>query len=413
MRPSEHIVALPNGIRVLYEPMPESRLAYVSYVFDVGSRDETPEEVGLAHFTEHMLFKGTRRRRSFHILNRIDSVGGELNAYTTKEKTHYYAIVQREHTGRAFDLLHDIAFDSVFPEKEIQRERQVIEEEIEMYADNPEESILEDFDQLMLPGHPLGQPILGMRERLGQYNTDTFLRFTRRNYVGRRLVVSVAGGLSSRQLDVFVHRHLEPLQFDPEAVANRVAPVPVAFGTAVRKRRVQQMHAVWGGMACSFVDDDYLPLLALNYLLGGPAMNNRLNLSIREKHGLTYNLYSFLNPYVDCGVWGVYAGYDPDNHSRIQKLIMRELTQLCDQPLSDRQLVALKKQFIGYLILGNENPVNRISAKAKDLLDLGHAVSLDESVAAVEELTSDELLQAARKHYDPSKLSALIYEPES
>lgn len=407
------IIYLENGIRVILEFVPNSRLSHVAYVFDAGSRDEHPNEVGLAHFTEHMLFKGTRKRKSYHILNRIDAVGGDLNAYTTKEKTQYYAIVQNEHTGRAIELLRDIAFDSVFPEREIERERQVIEEEIDMYADNPEESILEDFDQLLFTEHPLGQPILGKRELLTRYTSSDFLEFTRRNYVGKRLVVCLSGGFSLKQAERLINKLLAPLSFHGNSESNRIPPIPrLAEPSRVVQRNVQQMHSVWGGMACSLHHDHYLPMQVLTYLLGGPAMNNRLTLNIREKHGLTYNLYSYFNPYQDCGTWGVYAGYDAASHDRINQLVLHELDVLVQDALTERQLNALKKQYIGSLILSSENRLHRISGHAKDLLDFGELQSLDNSIEHIKALTSIQLLEAAQTYFNKANILNLVYQPD-
>lgn len=406
------VILLDNGIRVLFESIPNTRLAHIAYVFDAGSRDERSHEIGLAHFTEHMLFKGTKKRRSFHILNRIDSVGGDLNAYTTKEKTHYYATLQSEHAARALDLLHDITFDSVFPEREIERERQVIEEEIEMYADNPEESILEDFDRLLYPDHALGQPILGRRELLSLYTPSNFFDFTLRNYTAERLVVCLTGSLTERQVDRLIQQYLSSIPSQPSTGCERTTPLPCAFGHKQVARHVQQMHAVWGGIACSIHDDNYLPFLVVSYLLGGSALNNRLNLSIRERHGLTYNLYSYYNAYQDCGTWGIYAGFDSSSHERINRLIFKELNALVQEPLTERQLIALKKQYIGHMILNNENPLNRIAGQAKDILDFGSFQSLDECIEQVESLTSSQLLQAAQLYLNPEALNTLVYQPE-
>jgi predicted Zn-dependent peptidase len=406
------VILLDNGIRVLFESIPNTRLVHIAYVFDAGSRDEQPHEIGLAHFTEHMLFKGTKKRRSFHILNRIDSVGGDLNAYTTKEKTQYYATIQSEHAARALELLHDIAFNSVFPEREIERERQVIEEEIEMYADNPEESILEDFDRMLFPNHALGQPILGKREQLSLYTPTNFLDFTSRNYTPERLVVCLTGSLTERQVDRLIQQYLRSIPSQPSIVRERTTPLPCLFGHIQVARQVQQMHAVWGGTACSIHDDNYLPFLVLNYLLGGSALNNRLNLSIRERHGLTYNLYSYYNSYQDCGTWGIYAGFDSTSYERINRLIYKELNALVQDSLTERQLNALKKQYIGQMILNYENPLNRIAGQAKDILDFGSFQSLDDCIEQVESLTSSQLLQAAQLYLNPDTLNALVYQPE-
>jgi predicted Zn-dependent peptidase len=406
-----NLTELPNGIRVVHLYIPHTRAAHCACIVDAGSRDDPADRKGLAHFIEHMIFKGTSRRKTFHVLNYLESVGGELNAYTTKEKTAIYASLAAEHAERAVDLLSDIVFHATFPEKEIVKERQVISEEIDIYRDAPDEAIFEDFDLQLFPEHPLGAPILGFKDSISHIGREDLRGYVDSRYSQGNVVFAIAGNVTEKQVQRLINKHLSAIKL-PSADQQRSAPVPVLPNVMEESTPMQQAHELLGGYAPPMHDKDYHAFLLLTNLLGGPAMNSRLNLNIRERHGLTYSINSFYIPYLDSGLWGVYFGSEEKNRKRVQRLVKRELRLLREKSLGSMQLHQLKKQLTGQLILANENPVNQVMGAARDLLDFGHIYDFSTQLNKLENVTAGEIQEVAKVFFDEEKLFRNSYVPE-
>lgn len=406
------VVNLPNGISIVHREIPHSRVVHCGFVIDAGSRDEGPEETGIAHFIEHMVFKGTQRRKTFHILNYLESVGGDVNAYTTKEKTCLYATVLPQYCGRAMELLADITFDSTFPKKEISKERKVISEEIDMYNDSPEDSILEDFEAIAYPDHSLGRPIAGTRESIAGIGREEILKFIERNYTAGRVVFSVVGKVSLVEIKKLAKKYLADLELPKSSVRKTRTP-DFQAGSLEKKISGQQAHKVIGGDACSFSHDMYVPVSVLCNYLAGPANNSLLNLNIREKHGLTYNIYSFFNPFTDCGLWGIYFACEPANLNRISRMVDKELQKLKSTELGAVRLNQIKRQMIGQLTIGNEGLLSKMLVQAKNLLDFGRDYDLEELTRQVESVTAADLKAAANFLFRKEKMAEVVYLPEA
>ncbi|MDX2063026.1 MAG: pitrilysin family protein [Bacteroidia bacterium] len=401
---------LPNGLRLIHRPSASTRLVHVAVVLDVGSRDEAPDQFGFAHCLEHMAFKGTAKRKSYHILTRIDSVGGELNAFTTKEKVTYHATVTAEHLDRALELLADITFGPTFPAHELEKEKRVIADEIDSYRDDPEEAIFEDFDAHLYGDHPLGHTILGTRSTLAAASPQSLHAFLHQALAPGRVVVSIAGNASPAQVFALAERYFADYPL-PGSAHHRQAPRVTVPGPSTTRMGIQQGHLIWGGEAYALTDPAYLPFSLLTYYLGGPSMNSRLALSVRERHGLTYNIQTYNQPFADTGIWGVYAASEPGYLPRIEQLVQREFDALLAGPLPTTTFERLKRQFVGSLIIGHESLFHQLLAQAKDLLDVGRCVTLEELVAAYERLTPHDLYAAAKARLAPEALTQLRILP--
>ncbi len=403
--------SLRNGLRVVHRAAAGTRLVHVALIFDVGSRDEGPAEQGMAHFIEHMVFKGTTRRRSHQILSRIDAVGGELNAYTTKEKTVFHATVTREHLERAVELLADIAFAATFPAAEVEKEKAVIGDEIELYRDDPEEAIFEDFDRHVFGRHALAHPIVGTKASIGAFSSSALRDFVRRHFGGGRAVLSVVGACAAEQVAELASRHLAHAPKSKRSAARR-PPRPHRPSAREITRSIQQTHLILGGRAYGLRDPRQLALQLLNHHLGGPTMNSRLSLHIRERHGLGYNIQSFYTPFVDGGCWGVYASVEPEALARLERLVRRELDELRRAPMSASAFARIRRQYMGSLIIAHEGHFNMMLAQGKDLLDFGRVVELEQVLAQIERLGPADLHRVADECFDPTRLDRLVYRPD-
>ncbi|MDP5169734.1 MAG: insulinase family protein [Bacteroidia bacterium] len=402
------IITLPNGLQIIYQHVPYTRAVHCGFIIESGSRDDKSEQWGMSHFVEHMIFKGTARRKTFHIVNYLEAVGGELDAYTTKEKTYLHASLVSEYFDRAVELLTDITFHSIFPEKEIVKEKQVIFEEIDMYRGIPDEAIEEDFDLMMFPEHGLGHPILGTKDSIQQFTQQQLLDHIRSSFTSDRIVFGVIGNVTRKEVD--------------RVAAKYLAHLPLTTGKAIRKqpllpqldRRVvegdhEQAHVLLGGRASSVCDDRHFSFLVLNNLLGGPAMNSRLTLNIREKYGLAYNIQSFYRPYSDTGMWGVYYACENGSVERIRKLVMRELKDLRENPLGSVRLNQVKRQLIGQLTLGNEHLLNQMLGMASDMLTFERVRHHQEFVDDIESLSAKDLQDAADDMFFQRAITDIIY----
>ncbi len=403
------IITLPNGLRIIYIHVPYTRAVHCGFVIESGSRDDLSQEWGMSHFVEHMIFKGTRRRKTFHIVNYLEAVGGELDAYTTKEKTYLHASLVSEYFSRAVELLTDITFYSTFPEKEIVKEKRVISEEIDMYRDIPDEAIEEDFDLMIFPDHGLGHPILGTKDSIQQFTQTQLQDHIRRSFTSDRIVFGVIGNVTRREVMRVAGKFLTPLPLTTGTAARHWPEAEQLSGRTVAFDS-DQAHVLIGGRACSVRDDRHFSFMVLNNLLGGPAMNSRLTLNIREKFGLAYNIQSFYRPYSDTGMWGVYYACENASVDAIRRLVMKELKELREKPLGQVRLNQVKRQLIGQLTLGNEHLLNQMLGMASDLLTFEHVRSHQEFVQDIERLSAKDLQEAADDMFFQRPLTDITYQ---
>ena len=400
---------LPNGLRVIHAPSP-TNVAYCGYAVDAGTRDEQPQEQGMAHFVEHLIFKGTHKRKAWHILNRMENVGGDLNAYTNKEETVVYSAFLKEHFSRAAELLTDIVFHSTYPQQEIDKEVEVIIDEIQSYEDSPAELIFDDFEELIFPNHPLGRNILGKPDLLRNLTSQDALNFTRRYYRSTNMVFFILGDIDFRK----ALRTLEKVTADIPCSAvegyHRQSPLPYRPQHLTTHKDTHQAHVLIGGRAYSMHDEKRLPLFLLNNLLGGPGMNNRLNVSLREKNGLVYNVESNVTSYTDTGLASIYFGTDPKNKEKAIRLVYKELAKLREVKLTATQLAAAKKQVIGQLGVSGDNREGLFLGLGKSFLHYNRYDTLPEVFAKVEKLTAGEIREVANEIFAPERLFSLIYQ---
>lgn len=403
------VFELPNGIRVVHREA-NRPVAHCGLMALVGSRDERPEEEGLAHFIEHTLFKGTQKRKAYHILSRMEDVGGELNAYTSKEDTVIYSSFLTADYARAIELLFDIGFQSIFPERELAKEQEVIIDEINSYKDSPSELIFDDFEATIFPNHSLGMNILGRPKTVRSFTRNHILHFMEREYGTNRMVFSSVGNIKAAKLKKLLEKAIEKIE-NKLAPTGREKPSTYQPIQETLERPVYQAHAVMGNRAYHADHPKARTLHLLNNILGGPGMNSRLNLNIREKYGFTYNLESYYSPYSDTGLFGVYAGTDFDNMGRTLKLIEKELKSLREKALGTLQLSKAKRQILGQIALGQENNVSLMLALGKSLLAFNRIDTFEEIKQKIEAISADNLMEVANEIFAPDQLSTLTYNP--
>ena len=400
---------LDNGVRVLTETVPSVHSVAVGAWVDAGSRDERPAQGGITHFIEHMVFKGTRRRRGYLINQRMESVGGYLNAFTTKEHTCFYARGLSEHLGRALETVVDLVAEPTLPPREIEKEKDVVVEEIKMYEDAPEDHVFDHYEAVLYPDHPLGRPVIGTPETVRSFSQADLEGYIGRHYVPNRLVVSVAGRARHRDVVRQVERLLAGFERAPRASsrepANGYTPREVTV-----ERPVQQAHLVVGTRALGAEDPRRTVLSVLNTILGG-GMSSRLNQNIREKYGWCYSVYSFVNVQTDSGDVGVYIGTDAGRVDRSRVLIERELSKLAESPVSDRMLTRAKHQLKGSIVLGLESLSNRMQRAGRVELVHGREVPVEEVVAEIEAVTAEEVRALAEDLFAPGRLSTVALLP--
>lgn len=399
---------LPNGLRIVCRPS-LSNIAYCGFAVDAGTRDEAENEQGMAHFVEHLIFKGTRKRKAWHILNRMEAVGGDLNAYTNKEEMVVYSAFLSEDMPRAVELLADIVFNSIFPQREIERETEVIIDEIQSYEDNPAELIFDDFEDMVFRGHPLGRNILGRPEQLRQFRTSDVLAFTKRLYHPSNMVFFYQGKVDFKKLV----RLLEKLTADIPAgeVKDQRTPPPLYIPEhLVISKDTHQAHVMLGSRGYDAYNDKRTALYLLNNILGGPGMNSRLNVALRERRGLVYNVESNLTSYTDTGVFCIYFGTDPEDVDTCLKLTYKELKRMRDVKMTSSQLEAAKKQLIGQICVASDNFENNALSMAKTFLHYNKFENLPELCERIGTLTADNVLEVANEMFAEEYLSALIYK---
>ena len=398
---------LPNGLRIIHTPSPTS-VVYCGYAIDAGTRDEQPHEAGLAHFVEHMLFKGTTKRRSWHILNRMENVGGDLNAFTNKEETVVYSAFLKKDFTRALELLTDIVFHSTFPQQEIEKERGVILEEIDCYEDNPAELIFDDFENTLFRGHSLGHNILGTPQHIKSFTTVNGRSFTERYYHPANAILFVYGNIPFSRIVMWAERFTSDLA-SGYANSDRQAPPPYVPHQVEITRHTHQTHVMMGCVGYPSSDNRRTGLYLLNNMLGGPGMNSRLNLALREHSGLVYNVESNLTSYTDTGVFNIYFGTDTNDTDRCIELTLKELKRLREHPLTTLQLSAAKKQLIGQVGVASDNFENAALGMAKTYLHYGKYEGSAALYRRIEALTSQELWDIANELFREENLTTLIY----
>ncbi|MCE7066471.1 pitrilysin family protein [Dyadobacter sp. CY326] len=402
---------LANGIRIAHKQVPYTQIAHCGIMLDIGSRDELPHQQGLAHFWEHMAFKGTEKRSSYHIINRLENVGGELNAYTTKEKICFHASVLDDHFEKAMDLLADITFHSVFPEKQIERERNVILEEMSMYIDSPEDAIQDDFDQLIFPDHALGNNILGTAETVSAFGKADLTQFINDNIDTERIVVCSVSRLPFSKVIRVAEKYLGDV---PHRKTTRVRQAPAAYSplNQQKERSISQAQCAMGQPAYALLDDRRLPFFMLVNLLGGPGMNSRFNLSLREKYGFVYSIEGNYTPYLDTGFMGIFFGTEQKQLNKSISLIHKELKRIREVPLSVLQLHQTKVQLMGQLAMSEESNMSFMLMMAKSLLDTGRVDSLPEIFTEIEQITASQLQEIAQEMFKEEQFSYLTFLPE-
>ena len=434
---------LDNGLRIIHLPS-DSKVVYCGYQINAGTRNEEPGEEGLAHFCEHVTFKGTERRKAWHILNCLESVGGDLNAYTNKEGTVYYSAILKEHIARAVDLLSDIVFHSVYPQAEIDKEVEVICDEIESYNDSPAELIYDEFENIIFKGSPLGHNILGTAEQVRAFTTEDALRFTQKLYRPDNAIFFAYGDIDFKKLVKLIGRALADdesdklaeeklpqisqitqISRDENSVAEEksVSSVEsvghknyqsvgdgIAGQTIVMQKNTHQAHVMIGTRAYDVNDDRRMPLYLLNNMLGGPGMNAKLNLALREHNGLVYTVESSMVSYGDTGTWSIYFGCDEHDVKRCLRLVRKELDKFMQKPLSDAQLKAAKKQIKGQIGVACDNRENFALDFGKSFLHYGWEKNVDRLYEQVDEITAAQIQAVAQELFDKDRLTTLIFK---
>ena len=441
---------LDNGLRIIHLPS-DSKVVYCGYQINAGTRNEEPGEEGLAHFCEHVTFKGTERRKAWHILNCLESVGGDLNAYTNKEGTVYYSAILKEHIARAVDLLSDIVFHSVYPQAEIDKEVEVICDEIESYNDSPAELIYDEFENILFKGSPLGHNILGTAEQVRSFKTEDALRFTRKLYRPDNAIFFAYGDIDFKKLVKLIQKALGECPKGRELACSadcKSAETPteeriaeemptgetpteemeagdanhkvqssklkvqskVAGKTIVMQKNTHQAHVMIGTRAYDVNDDRRMPLYLLNNMLGGPGMNAKLNLALREHNGLVYTVESTMVSYGDTGTWSIYFGCDEHDVKRCLRLVRKELDKFMQKPLSDAQLKAAKKQIKGQIGVACDNRENFALDFGKSFLHYGWEKNVDRLYEQVDEITAAQIQAVAQELFDKDRLTTLIFK---
>lgn len=399
---------LSNGLRIIQVPSP-TPVAYCGFAIDAGTRDETSGEQGMAHFVEHLIFKGTTKRKAWHILNRMERVGGDLNAFTNKEETIIYTAFLAEHFARAVELLADIVFHSTFPKNEIAKEVDVILDEIQSYEDSPSDLIFDDFENLIFKGHSLGRNILGDPNLLKTFGSDDALNWTRRFYKPSNMVFFFYGNVDFRHLVRCVEKYVGEI---PDSKAEKLY-VPLLDYLPERRvihRDTHQAHVMIGCRSYDAHNEKRTGLYLLNNILGGPGMNSRLNIALREHRGLVYSVESNLTSYTDTGVFSIYFGCDPKDVDTCLTLVEKELKRLCMARLTDSQLAAAKKQIIGQIAVASDNFENLALDMGKTFLHYNRYESQEEVFQRIEALSADCLMEVANEIFDEHRRSVLIYQ---
>lgn len=402
-----NIATLDNGLRIIHLPN-TSKIAYCGYQIKAGTRNEKPGDEGLAHFCEHVTFKGTQTHTSTAIINKLESVGGDLNAFTNKEDTVFYSAIPVEHFAKAVDVLSDIVFYSIFPQAEIDKEVEVICDEIESYNDSPAELIYDEFENLVFKGHPLGHNILGSADRVRSFATADAMRFTQQYYRPDNAIFFVYGNIDFKRLVKTLEKltpkqQQESLAVEAQMVANGKLPE-----LTILNHDTHQAHVMIGNRAYSATHPLRIPLYLLNNMLGGPGMNARLNVILRERRGLVYSVESSMVCYGDTGLWAVYFGCDPHDVNRCVRLVKGEFKRLMEKPLSEKTLAAAKKQIKGQLAVACDNNENFAIDFGKSFLHFGDEKDIEKLYQKIDAVTAEQIQQVAKEIFDKDSLATLV-----
>jgi predicted Zn-dependent peptidase len=400
--------SLENGIRLVHHQT-SSMVAHCGLIAGTGSRDEEPEEQGMAHFIEHMLFKGTRKRKAYHILSSLEDAGGELNAYTTKEETAVHASFMKEDYEKAMEIISDIVFNSQFPEKEIAKEKEVVIEEIKSYLDTPAELIFDDFEELIFSGLPIGHNILGTEANVKAFDRSRLSEFFIRNYSPGQMVFCSVGNIKGKKLLKLFHKYFGKVP-PKETKIRGDNPWFYKPSSVVKDMDTFQNHCIIGNVAYNIMDDRRMGMFLLNNILGGQGLNSRLNMSLREKNGFAYNVESIYNPYCDTGAFSIYFGTDSNNIEKSISVTLAELKKLRSSSLGIIQLHKAKSQIKGYLARGYENHESLMLSLGKSLLVFNRIETLVETCKKIDNITASDILFTANDIFDPAKLSTIIYK---
>lgn len=402
------IHTLPNGIRLIHKHT-NNLVGHFGIVINTGSRDEDDSEHGMAHFIEHCIFKGTQKRRAYHILSRLEDVGGEMNAYTTKEETCIHASFLNEYYQRTLELISDIVFHSTFPETEIQKEKEVVLDEINSYKDSPSEQIYDEFEEMIFKNSNLGHGILGTEQSLKNFTAQNIKDFIIKNYNTNEIVLSSVGNIPFQKLIKLAETYFGDIvennrEFKRQPAINYI---PETFQT---HKNTFQAHCIIGTQAYGFNHKKRLGLYLLNNLLGGPGMNSRLNLSLREKRGYTYNIESNYTPYSDTGTFNIYFGTDQNNLEKSIKLVKKELKNLQEKSLGTLQLSKAKKQLIGQQAISSESMEGYMLSMGKSMLVFNHVESLEDINKKIENISNSDILEISNEIFNNNNLSMLVYK---
>lgn len=383
-----------------------SKVGYFGVTINAGSRDEAKGLYGLAHFVEHTIFKGTAKRRAVHILNRMEAVGGELNAFTTKEETTVYSIFPQGNLSRAVELISDLLRNSVFPEKELEKEREVVREEIDSYLDTPSEAVFDEFENLFFAGSQLGHNILGETETLDKFTTQVCREYITSAYTPDRMIAFYSGPISPQRAIATISRRFADLPACKAPTLNRIPPIPLPTFDIRRDLGTHQAHCVMGAAVPGILSNERIPLGLITNILGGPGMNSRLNVALRERRGLVYAVDANLTMMSDCGLFTIYFGCDPSDTARCAHFVKKELDRITSQPLSSHALNSAKQQYLGQLVIASENREQTVLNAARSTLFFGSVPPITEIHRQIIDLEPDTLLHAAR-HLAPSLFSSL------
>ena len=399
---------LKNGIRLIHQQI-ESPAAHFGIIINTGSRDELPEEQGIAHFIEHVIFKGTKKRKAYHILSRIEDVGGELNAYTTKEETAVYATFLNEHYARSMELISDIILNSNFPKKEIEKEKEVVIEEINSYKDSPSELIFDEFDELLFDGHPIARNILGTPDHVKSFKRDNIIQFLKRNYHTEEMVLSSVGNIPFKKIVSLAEKYFSDIP-ENHRKQSRLLFNHYQAGMLSVEKDTFQSHCVIGNIAYNAQSDKRMGMVLLNNILGGQSMNSRLNMALREKNGIAYNVESNYTAFSDTGQFNVYFGTDRENLDRAIRLVNKEFRLLKNKTMGTLQLSKAKKQLIGQIAISSENRDDLMLTLGKSFLLYNKVDSLPAIYKKIEAISSSQIMDIANEVFDEKSISTLIYK---
>jgi predicted Zn-dependent peptidase len=398
---------LSNGIRLVHKPV-KSMVAHFGFIVHTGSRDELQDEHGMAHFIEHVIFKGTKKRKAYHILSRLEDVGGELNAYTTKEDTCIYASFLQADYERAIELIYDICFNSTFPQKELNKEKSIIIDEILSYKDSPSELIFDEFEEQIFNKHSLGRSILGNEKRLLSFSREEVLKFIQHNYASNEIVLSSVGSLDFRKFIYYCEKYFGQVSYKSR-IRKRIIPDSYQPQVINSRKNTHQTHCMIGNLAYNALSPKRVPLALLNNILGGPGMNSRLNMSLREKSAYSYNVESNYTTYSDTGFISVYFGSEKDNFEKSLKLVYREFDILKMQQMGTMQLSKAKKQLIGQLAIASDSNEHFMLTMGKSVLLYDRVDSLEEMAVKINAITSSDILSVANEVFNKNEISVLQY----